>query len=393
MSKQRWIIITAISALVLLAVIYGFRARPVPVDMEKAKRAPMRVTIDEEGKTRVKDRFVVTAPVAGYLRRISLKVGDRVEKGQVVAELEPPRAGVLDPRSRAAAEAAVRSAEAALEVARRNARAAGADAEYARANLERTQSLLEAGYVSKNEMELAQTEAKRTGAGLLSAEAAVEVARFELEGARAALRHWTGGADKEVVVRAPTEGRVLKLHRESEGMVAPAEPLMDIGNPDRLEITAEVLSTEAVRIMPGSPVIFERWGGEMPLTGIVRVVEPAGFTKVSSLGVEEQKTLVISDITSTEGWRPLLGDGYKVDARFIIWEGKDVLQVPASALFRKEAGWAVFAVKKDRAEERRVELGRQSGLAAQIISGIEEGETVILHPDESIRHGARVRQR
>ena len=397
MRKSRWIIVIAISIAVILAIVYGFIPRPVPVDIAKALRGPLTVTIEEEGKTRVKDRFVISAPVSGFMRRIELDVGDHVKKGQVVVELEPLRSAVLDPRSRAEAEAAVSAAEASLKAAEENARASAANAEYAKSNHERIKKLFDEGYASKDALEQAESEAKRTEANRLSAEAAVKVARFELDKARTALRYSAAEGvtnyGRIVAVRTPINGRVLKIHHESEGVVNSGEPLIDIGDPSKLEVKVELLSADAVKIKIGTPVFFERWGGDPALSGKVRVIEPAGFTKISSLGVEEQRVLVIADITSIpESWQRL-GDGYRVDARFIIWEGKDVLQVPASALFRKGEGWAVFVVKNRRAHLRQVEIGNRTGLVAEIVSGISEGEMVITHPDESIEDGTRVRPR
>lgn len=396
MQKSRWIIIIAISMAVIFAIVYGFMPRPVPVDIAKALRGPLTVTIEEEGKTRVKDMFIISAPVSGFMRRIELNVGDYVKKGKIVVELEPLRSPILDPRSRAEAEAVVSAAEAALKAAEENVRAKTAEAEYAKSNLERIKKLFEEGYASKDAFEQAGLEAKRTEANLFSAEAAVNVARFDLDKARSALRYSAEGItnnDRIVAIRTPVDGRVLKIHHESEGVVNSGEPLIDIGDPGKLEVKVEVLSADAVKIKIGTTVLFERWGGDSALSGKVRVIEPAGFTKISSLGVEEQRVLVIADITSIpESWQRL-GDGYRVDARFIIWEGKDVLQVPASALFRKGEGWAVFVLINKRAHLRQVEIGHRTGLVAEIVSGISEGEIVITHPDESIKDGTRVRPR
>lgn len=393
MSRSRWITIIAITAIVIAIVIYGFLPKPVPVDLVKAFRSSMSVAIEEEGKTRVKDRFVISAPVSGYMRRVKLDVGDPVKKGQTVAELEPLRSTVLDPRSRATSEAAVSAAGAALRAAEENARASSADAEYARTTLERAKKLYDAGYESKEALEQAEAKAKRTDANLLSAKAAVKAAHSELDKARAALRYSAEGDNKAIAVRAPVNGRVLKLHHESEGVVNSGEPLVDIGDPESLEVKVEVLSSDAVKIKPGTTVLFERWGGDQALSGKVRVIEPAGFTKISSLGVEEQRVFVIADITSLpESWQKL-GDGYRVEARFIIWEAKDVLQIPASALFRKGDGWAVFVAKDNRAELRQVQFGRRNGLTAEVINGLSEGEAVITHPDDLIKNGIRIKSR
>jgi HlyD family secretion protein len=397
MPKSRWIIIIAISMAAILAIVYGFMPRPVPVDIAKAARGPLTVTLEEEGRTRVKDRFVISAPVSGFMRRIELDVGDHVEKGQVVVEIEPLRPAVLDPRSRAEAEAVVLAAEAALQAAENNARAALAGAEYTKSNLKRIKKLFGDGYTSKDALELAESEAKRAEANRLSAEAAVNVARFELDRARAALQYSVAEGisnhGRIVAIHAPINGRVLKIHRESEGVVSSGEPLTDIGDPGKLEVKVEVLSADAVQIKTGTTVFFERWGGDIALSGKVRVIEPAGFTKISALGVEEQRVLVVADIISPpESWQRL-GDGYRVDARFIIWEGKDVLQVPAGALFRKDKDWAVFVVENKRAHLREVGIGHRTGLAAEIVSGLKDGDMVIVHPDETVTDGVRVKQR
>jgi len=383
--------------MVLLAIVYGFMPKPVTVDLVKVSRGPLRVTVEEEGKTRVKDRFVLSAPVAGFMRRIKFDVGDHIQRGETLVELEPLKSNLLDPRSRATAEAAVSSAEAALKVEEERVKAAAADAEYSRRNLERIKKLFEGGYVAKDALEQAEAGAKRAEANLLSAEAAVKVARSELDRAQTVLRHSaaeeTRIQGKIVTIQAPVSGSVLKIYRESEGVVQAGEPLTDIGDPKNLEIKVEVLSADAVRIKPGTSVLFEHWGGDSTLSGKVRVVEPSGFTKISSLGVEEQRVFVIVDITSFPQHGPSLGDGYRLEASFIIWEGKDVLQIPASALFRKQDGWAVFVVKNRRALKREVKVGQRTGLVAEILFGLAENEEVISHPDNSIEDGTRIRPR
>lgn len=394
--RRRIVVITIIVS-VVLAVTYGFMPRPVAVDVVKAIRGPLRVTIDEEGKTRVQDRFVISAPVSGYMRRIELEVGDHVNKGQAVVVLEPMRSNMLDPRSRAEAEAAASAAQATLNSAEENARAAAADAEYSRQNLERNRKLYDEGYIARDLFEQSDSEAKRTDANRLSAEAAVKTAKSELERTRAALRYSAaeGTVDRGsvVAVRTPVAGRVLKIYHESEGAVNAGDTLIDIGDPLKLEVKVEVLSADAVNIKAGTPVIFERWGGDASLEGKVKTIEPAAFTKISSLGVEEQRVLVVADITSLpESWQRL-GDGYRVEASFIIWEGKDVLKIPASALFRKGNGWAVFVMKDKRSHLREVRVGYRNGLETEIISGVSEGEMVIINPDELIRDGGQVRIR
>lgn len=396
MKKHRWVIIFGIVIAVILLIVYGFLPKPVSVDTAKVKRGTFSVAVEEEGKTRVKERFVLSAPVSGYMRRITLDAGDAVKKGRTVAELEPLRSAVLDPRSKAEAEAAVSAAEAALKAAEEKQRSAAAEATYAASSLERLQELFKEGYVSQDRLDQVQQDARRTAAIRLSAEAEARVARFELDKARSVLRYSAaeGALGNGIVkISSPVDGRVLKLRRESEGTVSAGEPLIDIGDPSALEVAVEVLSDSAVSISTGTPVTFERWGQAAPLEGIVRVVEPEGFTKISSLGVEEQRVLVIADFTSPREEWERLGDAYRVEARFITWQGKNVLQVPASALFRRGSDWAIFVVKEGRARERRVRVGHQNGLESEILSGLQEGEEVILYPDESIKDGTRVKRR
>jgi HlyD family secretion protein len=389
--------ITLLALAVAGGLAFGFFPRAVPVDAASVTRGPLVVTVEEEGKTRVMERYMVSAPMAGYARRIDLHVGDPVRAGQVLAVIEPARSDALDPRSRAQAAAQVKAAEATVAVARQTGRAAAAEADLAHQELERTSSLRKSNFISEQALDRARSEVSRTRAAKLASDHAVSVARFELDMARAALaqtsRLQAGGLVETLPVKAPVDARVLKIVRESEGTVQAGQPLLEVGNPETLEAEVEVLSTQAVKITPGSKVLFDRWGGDTTLRGAVRVVEPTGFTKVSALGVEEQRVRVIVDFTSPrEEWRQL-GDGYRVEARFVVWEGRDVLQIPASALFRHNSGWAVFVVEGGRAKLRLVEIGQRAGLVAQVVSGLTAGEKLVNHPDEKITNGTRVKVR
>ena len=382
---------------VILLIGIGFIPRPVMVDTAEVKLGTLKVSVEEEGRTRVIDRFVISAPVAGFMRRTELNVGDEIKKDQQIIYLEPLRSSVLDPRSRAEANARVAAAKAGLLAAEKNARAADADSNYASTEHARLKRLYESRTISLERYQQAQTNARRTKATLESAEFSVEVARFELEEADAAVRYSAareaGETLETVSIKAPVQGRVLKIHHESEGVVNAGESLLEIGDPLSLEVEVDVLSKDAVRIKPGMKVIFERWGGDEPIEGVVRTIEPVGFTKISALGVEEQRVLVIADITSpVETWGKL-GDGYRVEASFILWEGNGVLQIPSSALFRYAEGWAVFIIQDGMAELRQVEIGNRSGLAAEILSGLVEGENVITHPGDNVEDGSRVRLR
>ena len=391
---RRKLLTIIIIAFVALATVYGFFPKALDVDLVSVTRGPLQITIEEEGRTRLKERFVITAPIAGYMERISAKVGDKVTKGQSVAVLQPSRSPALDARSREEAQSSVTAAEAALNAAIERESAASADADYTEKRLERLKNLYTKGSIAKDQYDQMEAEAKKARALARSAKANVDVSRSELERAKTQLKNFatvksTTGHNK-VYVSTPVSGSIFRIYRESEGAVNVGEPLLDIGDVKNIEVRVEVLSSDAVKIKPGTAVYFKRWGGEQTLDGIVRVVEPAGFTKISSLGVEEQRTLVIADITSPpEIWRAL-GDAYRLEAHFVVWEGKNVLQVPTSALFRSGKDWAVFAYEKGKARKRIIEAGQRNGLIAEIISGLTENEKVIAHPDDKISDGTRI---
>lgn len=386
----------AIALIAIFAVLTTLREQPVWVDVATVSRQPLEVTIVEEGRTRVQDRFVVSAPVAGYVRRIELQVGDRVAQGELLTRLEPLRSEVLDARSRAEAEAMVAAAQASLAAAEQQVAAAQADQQLAASELKRITQLAEKQLVSQDVLQQTQAAAARTDAALRSARFGVDVARHQLQAARTRVSvsaASSGVANTELVdIVAPVSGAVLQRLRQSEGVVAPGQSLLELGDPTALEVEVDVQSFDAVRIQPGTEVRLTGWGGE-PLLAIVRTVEPVGFTKVSALGVEEQRVHVVLDITAPAEQWALLGDGYRVDAHFILWRGEDVLVVPESALFRRGDQHYVFVVDGDTARERVVETGNSDGFRIAVRSGLEEGEQVVRHPDNSLSSGARVRSR
>lgn len=392
-SLRKHPVMALVAVLLALLLAWGFWPRPVLVEVASASRAPMTVTIEEEGRTRVIDRYVITAPVDGVACRLHLDVGDAVEQGEVLLGITPMESPVLDPRSRARAQANVAAAESALHAAREEARAAAAAAELALKERERLRPLLSRGTISRDDFDRAFTESQTATARRQSADFAVDVARYELQAARSVLeiRAGAGGDPAErLPVSSPVTGRILKVAHECEGPVRTGTSLLEVGDPSQLEVEVDVLSADAVRIRPGMPVRFDRWGGEAPLEGIVRLVEPVGFTKISALGVEEQRVLVISDFTSPpEQWRRL-GDGYRVEAQFILWHEEDVLQVPASSLFRHGDGWALFVVEDGRARLREIRIGERNGLTAQILEPLEAGDRVINHPGDDVEDGRRV---
>ncbi len=388
---RRRLLLVTLALAVGVGLFLGLRPQPLEVDVGQARRAPLRASLEQEGRTRVLDRYVVTAPVSGYARRLQLEAGQVVARGATLVELEPARSDALDPRRRAEAQARVAGAEAAVSATEQRAKAATSAAELAQAELQRLRVLREQGHVSASAQDRAASEAQRATAEQRAAQYAVASARHELEAARSMLSYpERGGAAGLVTLRAPVAGKVLRIVHKSEGMVASGQPLLEMGDPAALEVEVDLLSADAVRIRPGMRVVFERWGGALALEGVVRVIEPAGFTKVSALGVEEQRVWVIVSFTSPATQWQGLGDGYRVEASFILWEGQDVLQIPASALFRDGDAWAVYAVEQGQAVKRRVQLGQRNGLSAQVLSGIQAGDKVVNHPDDRVRDGVRV---
>lgn len=386
--------IAVIAVLIAAAMTWAWWPRPVLVEFAEVARRPLEVAVEEEGRTRVKDRYVLYAPVAGYLRRVTLEPGDAVTAGQPVAWLDPLPAATLDPRARAEAEARLAAMRAALEQARETGKQAAAEAHLAEQEFARRQDLLARQLISRTEFDQAESRRDAAAAAAGAAASAVDVARHEVEAAAAVLSYAgamaAGEAPAPVALRAPVDGRVLRRLQESAGVVPAGQPLVEVGDTRALEVEVEVLSRDAVRIEPGGRVLFERWGGGEALEGRVRVVEPAGFTKISALGVEEQRVLVIADLLDPpEAWQRL-GDGYRVEARFITWAQEDALTAPASALFRRADAWEAFVAEDGRARRVSVTPGRSSGLMTEIAAGLESGQWVIVHPPEEVEDGMRV---
>lgn len=376
-----------------VAVYYSLAPRPILVETVEVERGPLQVSIVEEGKTRVADRYVVSAPVSGALRRVRWEVGDVVTKGQALARIDPPSAAALDPRARAAAQSRISVAEAALEKAKNDVLTAQSDVRYWETEKPRIEEAVQEGLMARERLDQAVADERRAKAVFSAAEQQVEVARSELEAARIQLdlaAAALGDGAAPVTVRAPVAGRILEVMQESEAVVQASQPLLSIADPNGLEVAVEALSSDAVQLSEGMRVLLERWGGPQPLEGVVRLVEPTGFTKVSALGVEEQRVLVIVDIVSPKDEWEMLGDQYRVEARFITWEGVDVLQVPSSALFRRGDGWAVFRVQGEIAQIAPVEVGRSSGLRTEIRTGLSIGDRVVTHPSDALSDGALV---
>lgn len=388
-----------LAGLLLAGVGYAFWPRPVPVDLAVLKRGPMTVTLDEEGRTRVRDVFVVSSPVAGRVRRIESNVGDAVVAGKtVVAYIEPTDPAFLDVRTEAEAKAAVQTAIAAKALAEAKLEQAQAELDFASAEVDRARRLISGKIISQRAFDEAERSFRTRVAAVATVRAELKMRESEVAQARARLvspiqTQKLHGACACVPIPAPVSGRILRIIRESEGVVQSGETLMEIGNPRDLEVVVDFLSTDAVKVAPGQRVIIDEWGGEEPLTGTVRRVEPYGFTKVSALGIEEQRVNVIVDFTDPSARWERLGHGYRVEVRVVLWQTDDVLPLPLTALFRAGERWAVFVEKDGRARRRHVSIGRRNGMEAEIVSGLTAGDRVVLHPSDRTVDGVRIAPR
>lgn len=379
----------------------ALRPVPVPCDVAAVDKGPLVVTVDEDGRTRLKERYIVSAPLAGRADRITLKPGDAVVAGTtVLARISATDPSLLDERTRAQAEARVRTSEAAVsraepELARCQAEVDHVQAEYERF---RTASASRAASVKEVEDELIMLRSAEHTRD--AARFALQMAKYELEQAKAALLQRSGAeagggnpSASAFEVRAPITGRVLRVLHESEAVVAPGDSLIELGSLADMEVELDVLSDQAVRVRPGQHVSLERWGGDRPLGGVVRVVEPSGYLKVSALGVEEQRVNVIVDLLDPLETRPSLGDNFRVEARISVWEKADVVRIPVGALFRNAGGWAVYLVDAGRARLRPVIIGERSSHSAEVLDGTRPGDAVIVFPSDRVVDGARLQVR
>lgn len=384
----------AVAGLGALAV-WGFRPDPVPVDLAEITRGPMTLTVNADGKTRIRNVFEVAAPIAGNAQRSPVEVGDRVIAGKtVVAVVQPVAPTLLDARSRSQAVAAVSEAEAALQVAQSRVRQAEEELAYAASQLSRVSTLVQRGVASVTQLEDATQLRDIKAATLEAAQSSRSMAEGALARARAVLiepdPEGTANGDCCVELHAPTDGVVLSVAGISERPVAAGAPLLTIGRPDDLEIVADLLSADAVRVAPGSRAIVERWGGPQPLEAILRHIEPSARTKVSALGIEEQRVDVVFDLLSPPAERPGLGDGFAVFLRVVEWRADNELQVPLSALFRDGGDWFVFRVQDGIATRVAVTPGRRNGSVAQVLDGLAAGDRVVTHPSDRVQDGVQI---
>ena len=388
-----WLIVAGAAA----GFYFAFQPQPQEADFGQAARGRLIVTLDEEGETRVRDRYVVSAPLLGKVLRIELEPGDRVQAGStVLARFQPTDPEFLDERALAEAEANVKTSEAAVNRTRVDLSRALAEEEHATSELRRYQRLHQDGLLADDRMEAVRLRKQTADETVRAAESSIAVAQAELERSRTALIRVDAARHEQraIDLKSPINGVVLRRLRESTSVVPAGEPLLEIADPEKLEIVSDMLSTDAVRIRPGHQVLIEQWGGDRTLTGRVRKVEPFGFTKISALGVEEQRVNVIVDFEDVrEAWEAL-GDGYRVEIRVVIWEEDDVLKIPSSSLFRHGEKWAVYTVDSlSLATLQEVEVGQRNAREAQVLKGLAEGDQVIAYPNDQIEAGVEVTPR
>jgi HlyD family secretion protein len=383
-ASRGWISWLAIGVFIALLAA-GLWPRPTPVEVVSVGSGPLRITVNEEGKTRIKQRYVISAPVAGHLRRIPLKAGDALDgTNTLIAVIDPLSPGLLDARSRSLYEARRDSAIASLERAR-------AQHLYATNELRRLDRLFREKTLSIQDLEAAQWREMSAQKERSAAEAALREAEAALKDFGTVQAGGSFGAAEPTEVRAGTPGRVLRVFEESTRVVTAGTPLVEVGDPQDLEAVIEVLSRDGAAIAPGTRVELEQWGAGEPLEAKVRLVEPSAFTKVSALGVEEQRVNVVADILTPPEKRKSLGDAYRIEGKIVMWEIDRTVKVPTGALFRQGADWAVLTFSDGFARLRKVQIGRSSGSEAQVLSGLQEGEKLILYPGDRIRDGQRVK--
>ncbi len=382
-----------ISAVVILALVYGFWPRPVKVDYATVQRGSLQLTIDDDGETRIREKYIVSAPLTGQLLRLQLHPGDVVEQSvSELAQIIPVAPHLLDSRSQAGLEARVLAAEAAVQQASANKDSAVELAELAEHKLKRAQQLIKTSSISQQDMDEAEHEVAVTNANVRAAEFAIRIRNFEREQAVAALELVANKSPERSTntfqIVSPTSGKILRVFHEDSGVVETGAPLLEIGDVKDLEIVLDILSLEAARIKPGDQVFIDHWGGDRTLKGIVRLIEPSAFLKVSALGVEEKRVNVIVDFEDSWEVRQGLGDGFRVEARIVIHEtAADSLKVAAGSLFRHQGKWHVFRLRDRWAELVPVEVGVSNGLETEIRGGLNEGDCVVLYPTEQVRAG------
>ncbi len=378
----------------LFAGAFAMFPKAVDVEFATATEGPIRVTVQEDGKTRIREKYTVSAPVSGRLSRIELHAGDKCDEKTLMAVILPGDPAILDARSRAEASARVQAAEAKLQRAESNAEQARLNHEFATTKYERVKKLISQDVATQDKYDAAKTEFLVSDQAVETATFETEIAKFELQLAKAAVKQFASENAETTVqpfeIHAPVSGRIIRVFEESSRVVTVGTPLLELGDPQHLEIEIDVLSTDAVRIKPGAAVTIEHWGGESPLQASVRVIEPGAFTKVSSLGVEEQRVNIIADFVEEPDRLASLGDGYRVEARITVEELAGALQIPNSALFRHQRKWHVLAIVNNVAVMRPVSIGLQNDWFSQITKGLAVGDKVVVYPSDDLSAGTKV---
>jgi HlyD family secretion protein len=392
---RRWIWPGAIAAALAVALAYAYWPRPVPVDVVQVTEGPMSVAVEDDGVTRVRESYTISAPISGRVLRIETHVGDDIVAGKtVIAQIMPVDPGLWDARTRRELEFTASAARAARDLAGATIRAAEARLSEARQEFERSKQLFVGGHVAKARLDRADTAMKTASADLATAQASLRQREFDVKTAETALMAPSevaqSGSKRFYDVRSPVSGKVLRLIHESEGVIQAGQPLVEIGDPANLEVVVDLLSTDAVKVAPGHAVEIRRWGGDGALAGRVRRVEPSGVRKTSSLGIEEQRVNVIIDITDKAARWSRLGHGYQIDAAIVLWRKDKALQIPVGALFRNGAKWAVFAVRNGRAALHEIEVGQINETSAEVTGGLDANDTVVTHPSDRVQDGVLV---
>lgn len=386
-----------IGAGLVLLLVNALRPQPLAVEIGTVKHGPLTVTVLEEGKTRIRHRYIISPPIAGYLNRVPLRQGDRIEAGKtVLATIQPQPASFLDPRARAEAEARVKAAEATKMQRETQIERATAALDLANKELDRARELKKSGAIATRDWDTAENQVNVLTRELHTAEFGRQVADFELMQAKAALTQVENpGAEtaEPLKIVSPIDGYVLNVYEESARMLAAGSQIMEIGNTEDMESEIELLSSDAVGVHPGADVSIEEWGGDGPLRGKVTVVEPGGYTKVSSLGVEEQRVKVRVDFAEPLPPGVVMGDRFRVEARIVTWHSDDVLQVPTGALFRRGGDWMTFVFDDGRARQTKVEVTHNNGVAAEVRAGLKDGQRVLVHPPDAVVEGGAVKPR
>lgn len=389
--SSRMLMLAALAIAAAGALAWMMRPQPAPVELTRVSRGPLETWVQEQGRTRVREVYVVSAPLAGETERIVLHAGDRVKAGQTVAWIRPAEAPLIDARSLRELRAAADAADASVSLAQAELNRARAQAAYATAEWKRGQTLAAQGVISRQALDQRRMARDTAGAGVAEAQAAVTVRARERDSARSRLTQPGGAREPPIALRAPASGVILRVERENEQVVQAGQAILQIGDPRDIDVVVELLSTDAVEVKPGAAARIEGWGGA-PLAARVRLVEPSGFMKVSALGVEEQRVLTYLDLADP-GQALGLGHDFRVTARIITWSSPNVLRAPASALFRSGADWAVYRVSDGRARLVKVGIGRRNVDSAEVLSGLAAGDTLVAYPGDRMRDGVRVSAR